>query len=80
MDVVVRFISSNQSKKKFNRFLMTLGRCFSCKDMNYDDAGGVFQFGLVFASFSPLGWSLRKRLKLKIKLILNLTIIIIITS
>jgi len=38
------------SKTIFSGFLMTLGRCFSCRDMNYDDAGGVFQFGLAFES------------------------------
>jgi len=54
--------------KKFNRFLMTLGRCFSCKDMNYDDAGGVFQFGLIFDTFRkflPSRVKFAKEIKIK---------------
>jgi len=55
-------------KTIFSRFLMTLGRCFSCRDMNYDDAGGVFQFGLIFDTFRkflPSRVKFAKEIKIK---------------
>ena len=43
--------------KKFNRFLMTLGRCFSCKDMNYEEYFNLDWFSQV----SPLSGEVCER-------------------